>query len=45
MSSSFSRILQMAGWAIVGLTVLLLIAANHIDRYEPPQTDTPALHK
>ncbi|WP_194205874.1 division septum protein Blr [Superficieibacter sp. 1612_C1] len=45
MSSPFSRILEMAGWAVVGLTVLLLIAANHIDNYEPPQTDTPSLHK
>ncbi|WP_416202297.1 division septum protein Blr [Klebsiella sp. RIT-PI-d] len=45
MPSPFSRILELVGWSVVVITVLLLLAANHIDRYQPPQTDIAVQHK
>ncbi|POP47176.1 division septum protein Blr [Superficieibacter electus] len=44
MSSPFSRLLELIGWAVVGLTVILLLVAHQIDRYTPPQKETPLQH-
>ncbi len=46
MLSPFRNILELAGWVVVGISVVLLLVASHIDQYQPPQPpDTPAQHK
>lgn len=43
MTMVFNRIVELVGWIVLGVCVLLLIAAHHIDNYqapEPPATAT-----
>lgn len=37
MTMVFNRIVELVGWIVLGICVLLLIAAHHIDRYQPPE--------
>jgi len=37
MSSVFNRLVELAGWVVLGLSVCLLIIAHHIDNYQAPE--------
>ena len=37
MSSVFNRLVELAGWVVVGLSVCLLMIAHHIDNYQSPE--------
>ncbi|MBV7403313.1 division septum protein Blr [Enterobacter sp. ENT03] len=33
----FNRIVELAGWVVLGVSVILLGVASHIDNYQPPE--------
>ncbi|MEO3988575.1 division septum protein Blr [Pseudocitrobacter cyperus] len=37
MSIVFTRIVELIGWAVLSVSVLLLVIAHHIDNYQPPE--------
>ncbi|KFC10924.1 hypothetical protein GTGU_00500 [Trabulsiella guamensis ATCC 49490] len=37
MSSVLSRVVELMGWITVGVCVLLLLIAHHIDNYQAPE--------
>ncbi|HDR2162009.1 TPA: division septum protein Blr [Enterobacter cancerogenus] len=37
MISIFNRIIELAGWIVLGVSVILLGVASHIDNYQPPE--------
>ncbi|EKS7426549.1 MULTISPECIES: division septum protein Blr [Enterobacter] len=32
-----NRIIELAGWIVLGVSVILLGVASHIDNYQPPE--------
>jgi hypothetical protein len=45
MSSVLTRIVGLIGWVILGISVLLLIAAHHIDNYQSPEPTAAVMKK
>nr|WP_198923554.1 division septum protein Blr [Enterobacter hormaechei] len=45
MSSIINRIIELAGWIVLGVSVVLLGIASHIDNYQPPEPVTAAQQK
>jgi len=37
MTSIINRIIELAGWIVLGVSVILLGVASHIDNYQPPE--------
>ncbi|MRS88706.1 division septum protein Blr [Enterobacteriaceae bacterium RIT714] len=37
MMSVINRIIELAGWVVLGVSVILLGVASHIDNYQPPE--------
>ncbi|AVY99171.1 division septum protein Blr [Lelliottia sp. F153] len=37
MTSIINRIVELAGWVVLGVSVILLGVASHIDNYQPPE--------
>ncbi|ANG92642.1 division septum protein Blr [Lelliottia amnigena] len=37
MTSIINRIIELAGWIVLGVSVVLLGVASHIDNYQPPE--------
>jgi divisome-associated membrane protein len=37
MTSVINRIIELAGWVVLGVSVILLGVASHIDNYQPPE--------
>ncbi|AGB78038.1 MULTISPECIES: division septum protein Blr [Pseudocitrobacter] len=37
MSIVFTRIVELIGWGVLSVSVLLLVIAHHIDNYQPPE--------
>ncbi|EAN6150845.1 division septum protein Blr [Salmonella enterica subsp. diarizonae serovar 53:z10:z] len=37
MSSIMNRLIELTGWIILVISVILLGIANHIDNYQPPK--------
>ncbi|WP_420286859.1 division septum protein Blr [Enterobacter sp. BNK-9] len=35
-----NRIIELAGWIVLGVSVILLGVASHIDNYQPPERVT-----
>ncbi|HGH4684748.1 division septum protein Blr [Enterobacter bugandensis] len=33
-----NRIIELAGWIVLGVSVILLGVASHIDNYQPPES-------
>ncbi|MCS2159193.1 division septum protein Blr [Scandinavium sp. H11S7] len=42
MTMVFNRIVELVGWIVLGVCVLLLVAAHHIDNYQPPEQPVAA---
>lgn len=42
MTMVFNRIVELVGWIVLGVCVLLLIAAHHIDNYQTPEAPATA---
>ncbi|KKY79094.1 beta-lactam resistance protein [Enterobacter cloacae] len=36
MTSIINRIIELTGWIVLGVSVILLGVASHIDNYQPP---------
>jgi divisome-associated membrane protein len=36
MADVFSRIVELIGWVVLGVSALLLVIAHHIDNYQSP---------
>jgi len=45
MTSIINRIIELAGWIVLGVSVILLGVASHIDNYQPPEPVTAAQPK
>ncbi|HAV1864747.1 TPA: division septum protein Blr [Enterobacter hormaechei subsp. steigerwaltii] len=45
MSLIINRIIELAGWIVLGVSVVLLGIASHIDNYQPPEPVTVAQQK
>lgn len=45
MTSIINRIIELAGWIVLGVSVILLGVASHIDNYQPPEPVTVAQPK
>ncbi|KLP84899.1 beta-lactam resistance protein [Enterobacter hormaechei subsp. steigerwaltii] len=45
MSSIINRIIELAGWIVLGVSVVLLGIASHIDNYQSPEPVTVAQQK
>jgi hypothetical protein len=41
MNGVVTRIIELAGWIVLGVSAILLGVASHIDNYQPPE---PAVH-
>lgn len=41
MNGVVTRIIELAGWIVLGVSAILLVVASHIDDYQPPE---PAAH-
>ena len=40
MTTVFTRIVELIGWIVLGVSALLLVIAHHIDNYQsPPSID------
>ncbi|EPV0761536.1 MULTISPECIES: division septum protein Blr [Klebsiella] len=40
MTTVFTRIVELIGWIVFGISALLLVIAHHIDNYQsPPPSD------
>ena len=40
MTTVFTRIVELIGWIVLGVSALLLVIAHHIDNYQsPPSVD------
>ncbi|EIQ79996.1 beta-lactam resistance membrane protein [Shigella flexneri 1235-66] len=37
MSSVMNRLIELTGWIVLVVSVILLGVANHIDNYQPPE--------
>ncbi|HAG5107768.1 TPA: division septum protein Blr [Salmonella enterica] len=37
MSSIMNRLIELTGWIVLVISVILLGIANHIDNYQPPE--------
>ncbi|MBP8542870.1 division septum protein Blr [Citrobacter sp. On2M] len=37
MSSVMNRLIELTGWIVLTVSVILLGVANHIDNYQPPE--------
>jgi len=37
MSSVMNRLIELTGWIVLAVSVILLGGANHIDNYQPPE--------
>ncbi len=37
MSGIMNRIIELAGWVVLGVSAILLGVASHIDNYQPPE--------
>ena len=37
MTTIINRIIELAGWIVLGVSVILLAIASHIDNYQPPE--------
>lgn len=37
MTMVFNRIVELVGWIVLGVSVLLLVIAHHIDNYQAPE--------
>ncbi|MBC6502466.1 division septum protein Blr [Citrobacter freundii] len=37
MSSVMNRLIELTGWIVLTVSVILLGIANHIDNYQPPE--------
>ncbi|MBV8041580.1 division septum protein Blr [Pluralibacter sp.] len=44
MALVLTRIVELVGWVVLGVSLLLLIVAHHIDNYQPPEP-TAAVQK
>jgi len=45
MTTIINRIIELAGWIVLGVSVILLGVASHIDNYQPPEPVTVAQPK
>nr|WP_241427273.1 division septum protein Blr [Lelliottia amnigena] len=45
MASIINRIIELAGWIVLGVSVVLLGVASHIDNYQPPEPITASQAK
>ncbi|KJX16615.1 beta-lactam resistance protein [Enterobacter hormaechei subsp. xiangfangensis] len=45
MTSIINRIIELAGWIVLGVSVVLLGIASHIDNYQPPEPVAVAQQK
>ena len=39
MTLVFNRIVELIGWVVLGISLMLLVVAHHIDNYQPPEPD------
>lgn len=39
MTFLFNRIIELIGWVVLGVSLMLLVVAHHIDDYQTPATD------
>lgn len=40
-----NRIIELAGWVVLGVSTILLVFASHIDNYRPPEQSIVAQKK
>lgn len=40
MTGVVNRIIELAGWVVLGISAILLAFASHIDNYQPPEPVT-----
>lgn len=40
-----NRIIELAGWVVLGVSTILLVFASHIDNYHPPEQSIVAQKK
>ncbi|HDI5865364.1 TPA: division septum protein Blr [Escherichia coli] len=40
-----NRLIELTGWIVLVLSVILLGVASHIDNYQPPEQSTTVQHK
>ncbi|EBB4494346.1 division septum protein Blr [Salmonella enterica subsp. enterica serovar Hermannswerder] len=45
MSSIMNRLIELTGWIVLVISVILLGIANHIDNYQPPEPTTSVQKK
>lgn len=45
MSSVIDRLIELTGWVVLAVSVVLLGVANHIDNYQPPEPTTAVQQK
>lgn len=45
MNGVFTRIVELAGWVVLGVSAILLGVASHIDNYQSPEPVTVAQAK
>ena len=39
MTLIFNRIVELIGWVVLGVSLMLLVVAHHIDDYQTPEPD------
>ncbi|EMH4160944.1 division septum protein Blr [Pluralibacter gergoviae] len=42
MTLVFNRIIELIGWVVLGVSLMLLVVAHHIDDYQTPAADAKA---
>ncbi len=45
MPAIINRIIELAGWIVLGVSAVLLGVASHIDNYQPPEPSIVAQKK
>ncbi|ELN7698123.1 division septum protein Blr [Escherichia coli] len=40
-----NRLIELTGWIVLVVSVILLVVASHIDNYQPPEQSTTVQHK
>jgi len=44
MTSIINRIIELTGWVVLGISVVLLAVASHIDNYQSPEPAPAEIH-
>ncbi|MCS5948476.1 division septum protein Blr [Klebsiella pneumoniae subsp. pneumoniae] len=45
MTTVFTRIVELIGWIVFGISALLLVIAHHIDNYQSPTASGCGAHE